>query len=783
MKKRYWNFVKALPGLWRSLSWRLRVAALLGSGALIIPSLIYFGREPLLVSKELSRAVYDSQGRILRIELSPDDKFRLRAPLKQISPLVIRAFLLQEDQYFFWHPGVNPLSVLRAVYHTYLRRDRTIGGSTISMQLARLKWRLHTRNPAGKSLQILRSLQLELLYTKNEILEAYLNLIPLGRNVEGIRSAALLYFDKEPKHLTLDEALALAVIPKSPARRTPGDRENRALLAARSRLFRRWSARYPERIKSNAGRIDAGFHLPFHAPHLSDYMLSKSTVETEIHTTLNIELQRVVRRQIAAYVESRRSEGINNAAALLLDYRTMEAKAIVGSADYARDLIQGQVDGTRAKRSPGSTLKPFIYALAFDQGLLHPRSMLKDAPMSFGAFTPQNYDRGFSGPIQVTEALNRSRNIPALETATHLKDPDLYDFLQQAEISDLRERDYYRLALVLGGAEVTMVELSQLYAMLANGGNFRRLKYRQQEAGPPPRQLLGPEAALLVMKILEKNRRPGGPYQEWASSRGPVHWKTGTSHGYRDGWSVGIFDSYVLAVWIGDFAGRGNPAFTGRRGASPLMFRIIDAIRSRNDHVRLATPNFSSDKVKEVRVCAVSGKLPNPHCKLLRKTLFIPGKSPISICDIHREVLIDARTGLRACGATGEIRVGVYEFWPSDLLALFRQAGIPRQLPPPFGPNCPLNETEGIAPRITSPGKGITYTVRLHGGDPDGIALRAITDGDVRELFWFVDNEYAGRSQPAIPIFWKSRPGDFVIRVVDDHGRTATRNLKVELVE
>lgn len=734
-----------------------------------------------------SQVIYDSEGRLLRLNLAADDRYRLRVPLRRVAPVLQKATLLYEDRYFYQHSGINPVALFKAAWTTYLQGSARVGASTITMQLARLRFGLQTQNIPGKLQQIYRALQLELHYSKDEILEAYFNLAPYGGNIEGIAAASLIYFNKNTDRLSLHEAVTLAVIPQSPAYRSL-DRgsNNPGLLRARDELIQRWAESYEldarqRELLQQPLQAHKRNEMPFHAPHFVEAMLQQSR-EQDNHSSLDLGLQQLMERNIKQYIERHRSQGIYNATAMLVDYRDMSIKAMVGSADYFNPQIHGQVNGTAARRSPGSTLKPFIYALGMQQGLIHTHSMLKDAPSSFGAYNPENYDRDFSGPISVTEALVKSRNIPAVSIAAKLGEPDLYDFLQQAHINLPEDKKHYGLSLVLGGAEVSMQSLVRLYAMLANKGVLQPLRWDNQERYIEREPLLSPEASYLTLKMLGENGRPQQSYADsWISNSIPVYWKTGTSYGFRDAWSVGVFGPYVMAVWVGNFPGDGNPALVGRKIAGPLFFKMIDAIRTRDPEVnqfRIYRP----DTVKQVRVCAQSGDIATAYCPVTVKAGFIPGVSPIRKDQVHRLIHIDQRTGLRACREGKETRAKVYEFWSSDLLAVFKKAGIARRLPPPYPPECnkASYHVEGIKPRITSPLDNVSYIHRRN-REEQSIAFSAITDADVRKLYWFVNESYLGSSEAGVPFYWSSRPGRYQVRVIDDHGRGDVRRMRVEV--
>ena len=416
-------------------------------------------KPPLLDGISFSQCVRDRNGKLLRVTLSADQKFRIWTPLEKISPDLIDATLRYEDKYYARHPGVNPIALARGAAELLRLHRATTGGSTITMQLARLRFHLHTRTISGKLEQIMRALELERHYSKNQILEAYLNLAPYGRNIEGIGAASEIYFDKPASKLSRPEAIALSVIPQSPSRRAlHTDRDNHSVNLAQTSWYDRNEQRRPpgRRFDSTAGSRRPEFSMrefrprmqterKFIAPHFVQEVLETSHGRDEIVTTLDLEKQQAIERRVTDYVANNRNRGIENAAVFLVDTRTMDVVAQIGSADFYKADINGQVDGTRSPRSPGSTLKPFVYALALEQGLIHPLSILADAPRSFGEYNPENFDREFLGPIRACDALARSRNVPAVELASHLAHPTLYEFLSTADVRLPKAESFYGL--------------------------------------------------------------------------------------------------------------------------------------------------------------------------------------------------------------------------------------------------------------------------------------------------------------------------------------------------
>jgi penicillin-binding protein 1C len=757
---------------------RKRLRQLLLVCALVSAVWLFLPKPPLLDGISFSQIVRDRNGKLLRVALSSDQKFRIWTPLPKISPDLISAILRYEDKYYSKHPGVNPIALARCAINLARFHRATAGGSTITMQVARLRFHLHTRSISGKLEQIVRALELERHYSKDEILEAYLNLAPYGRNIEGIGAASLIYFDKPATQLSGPESVALSVIPQSPSRRALfTERDNRSVNQAQSNWY--------DRTQNNIGDLSGrDFRARVQrdrkllAPHFVQQILETSHGRDEIVTTLDFERQQAIERRIADYVAWSRNRGIENAAALLIDTRTMDVLAQVGSADFEKIDINGQVDGTRMSRSPGSTLKPFVYALALEQGLIHPLSILADAPRSFGDYNPENFDREFLGPIRACDALARSRNIPAVELTSHLAHPTLYQFLKKSGVPLPKAESFYGLALPLGGAEISMQDLVRLYAALANNGELQPLRYTRSEnltvlnGQVSGKRILSGESAFLTLEMLGNVPRPEMNCADGVRSA-PVYWKTGTSHGFRDAWSIAVFDHYVLGVWVGNFDGRGNPTLVGRTAAAPLLFQIIDSVRATWPEPN--TPHLPPPgaNLKRVEFCALSGDLPNEHCTQHVEGWFMPGVSPIKTCEVHREVLVDRASGLRVPidDGTRELRREVYEFWPGDILKVFEQAGIPRKTPPPFLPETgsELAGRTGHSPRIISPaGKEILLA------SAKTVPLRAKVDGDVQKIYWFAGKKFIGQAGPNEFVGWDANAGDYEITALDDHGRAAS---------
>ena len=741
---------------------------------------------PLYPQYQQSGAYFAADGTLLSLRLAADQRYRLKVPLTDIAPSLQQATLLYEDRRFYQHPGLDLPAIGRAFWQGVIKGGRRQGASTLSMQLARLRFDLNTSHFGGKLQQLLLALYLEWHYSKDEILEAYFNYAPYGGNIEGVAAASLIYFGKEAKDLTVQQALALSVIPQNPNVRSPLSKNGaQQLELARQRLLALWLQHYPKQ-QASAARLALPLtflhrtDLPFSAPHFVNQLQAKGLQQGRFYTSLQAEIQQAMQRQLSSYLRQHSDKGFNNASALLIKRSTMQVMAWLGSADFNNTAIAGQVDGVTAPRSPGSALKPFVYALALQQGLIHPLSLLNDLPRRFGSFNPENFDRQFAGPVTATEALINSRNLPAVQLQAGLTAPDFYHWLSSAGVPLPHSADYYGLALVLGGMELSMQQLVQLYAMLGNGGNWQELQWFADTKVQQARPVLTPEAAFLTLDMLRQHPKPQSVLLQQLTDTVPVAWKTGTSYAFRDAWAIALRGDYVLAVWLGNFDGSSNPNFIGRSAAGPLLFELLALLPQQTEaETALFTPAAELN-VKKVALCSRSGDLPNKYCPHTREGWFIPGVSPIRMSDVHRAVPVYRATGLRACQhQPPQTELKVYEFWPSDIAAAFSQAGMILSSAPPYQQSCsgvPMLSVQ--APQIRSPQPSLVYQLGKTLQQRQ-IALQASFDGAVTKAHWFIDNRYLGAVTPGETLLWQGEAGTFQLRVVDDLGGVASISLQL----
>lgn len=563
-KARRWARLKAMAAILAAVT----VLAIVGFAGWVIS----LGRLPLEKAREVSTTTVDRNGKLLRAYAMADGRWRLPVDAKaNVDPTYVKLLLAFEDQRFYLHHGVDPLALGRAAFQLATRGHIVSGGSTITMQLARLMEPRRQRSVYAKLRQIVRAIEIEQQMSKDEILNLYLALAPFGGNLEGIRAATLGYFGKEPKRLSLAEAALLVALPQSPETRRL-DRYPLAARAARDRVLERMVEEHritaDDAVQAKAVPVPKlRKPMPILAPHASDQAVAIIKDAPVIRLTLDSSLQKVLEplaRDRALALGPNISVGI-----IAIDNASGDVIAHVGSADYFDESRAGQVDMTRAVRSPGSTLKPFIYGLAFEDGFVHPESLIEDRPIRFGSYAPENFDLTYQGTVPVKHALQLSLNVPAIALLDRVGTSRLASRIRQAGANlVLPKEEAPGLAMGLGGVGVTLQDLAQLYAGLARLGNTRPLR----EIVTPSNEerdtlrLLDPVAAWQVGNVLMGTPPP----ENGVHNR--IAFKTGTSYGYRDAWSVGFDGRITIGVWVGRPDGAPVPGLIGRAAAAPILF-------------------------------------------------------------------------------------------------------------------------------------------------------------------------------------------------------------------
>ncbi|WP_310396254.1 penicillin-binding protein 1C [Hymenobacter sp.] len=765
---------------------------------------------PLPPAPRYSPIVLAADGTVLHAYLNPTQKWRMKTELRDITPALRTTIIEKEDRWFYWHFGVNPLALVQAAGRNLWGTGRTTGASTITMQVARLL-EPKERTFGNKLLEMLRATQLELHYSKAEILQLYLNLVPYGGNVEGVKSAALLYFQQPPDYLSLAQTVTLAIIPNRPRGLVLG-RNNAAVRRERNRWLRQFQRRhlFPDQDIADAlaEPLDVRRHAaPALAPHLARRLVTQFPGRAIIRSTLRRGPQAQAEDLTRNYVRRLRGLGISQAAVLVVNNRTRAVEAYVGSADFQDAAGAGQVDGVRAVRSPGSTLKPFLYALALDRGLVTPKLKLPDVPTNFSGFRPENFDKSCAGEVTVERALTYSLNIPAVRVLAEVGVSQFTDKLRAAGFRSVaRAAPQLGLSTVLGGCGTTLEELTGLYAALADGGRYaplsliknEELKIKNESRAVVIKKsntggkifnssflifnsLFSPAAAFLITDMLAQRARPDLPMGYEGSRHLPkIAWKTGTSYGRRDAWSIGYNRDYTIGVWVGNFSGQGSPALTGADVASPLLFDLFNAL-AYNSPNRWAPPPASLDFRL---VCAETGLVPGEHCPNQLIDYYLPGTSSARRCEHQREALVSADGAVaycRACVPAAGFRRQLFPNPLPEVLAFRETQGLPTTRLPAHNPACRLvrgrDDGAGPALAITSPLDHAEYV--LDRGEQQQLLLSCAAGSEVRQVFWYVNDRFLRVAAATERVFFRPPRGSVKISCADDHGRNVDIQLQV----
>ncbi|MDG1280499.1 MAG: penicillin-binding protein 1C [Pseudorhodobacter sp.] len=527
---------------------------------------------PLAV--ETSVEVLDRDGKLLRAYTVADGRWRMAVPPEGVDPRFIDMLLAYEDKRFRTHSGVDPWALLRAGVQAVASGRVVSGGSTLTMQVARLLEESGTGRLSGKLRQIRVALALERQLGKAEILQLYLHIAPYGGNLEGVRAASLAYFGKEPRRLTPAQSALLVALPQAPEGRRP-DRHVGAATAARGQVLTRAVGAgiiAPEQAEAALREAVPALRraFPALAPHLADRVLAQDREARQHRLTIDAGLQRRM-ETLAAEAVAAQGDRLQ-VAIVVADHRSGEVLASVGSAGYEGGARQGFVDMTRAVRSPGSVLKPLVYGLAFDEGLAHPETLIDDRPSDFGGYAPQNFDKQFRGSLRVREALQLSLNIPVVALTEALGPARLLVALRQAGVSAQVPGGQPGLAISLGGLGVTLEDMVQLYAALARGGVALPLRVSGSRAGEAGR-VLSEVAAWQLGDILAGMPPPSG------APANRLAYKTGTSYGHRDAWAIGFDGAHVIGVWMGRADGTPVPGAFGADLAAPVLFQAFGRLK------------------------------------------------------------------------------------------------------------------------------------------------------------------------------------------------------------
>ena len=703
--------------------------------------------------------------------------WRHTVALDEVSPLYLEALVTFEDRSFWWHPGVNPLALARAAWQWVSAGHIVSGGSTLTMQVARIIDPTPRTIP-GKLRQILRALQLELHYSKREILTMYVNYAPMGGVLEGVESASRAYLGKPSRRLTHADAAMLTVLPQSPSLLRP-DRYPARARAARDKVLKRMEAHWGKETTDDALLETVYAHAvrePLIAPLLAQRLRPLMKTRTRIDTTIDANIQSTVEMLLAD-----RARGLPSRvslAALVVDNQTMNVLAYAGSADFGDDQRFAHVDMVRASRSPGSTLKPFLYGFALDEGLIHSESLLADAPQSFSGYQPGNFQQSFHGAVSVSEALVKSLNVPAVEVLERLEPNRFVAQLRRGGLKlDMPRGATPNLSVILGGAGTSLESLVGAYSSFARNGLAGKPRLLPEQPLEETR-MMSEGAAFIVRDILESGGPVGRATESGANSRSGIAWKTGTSFGFRDAWAVGVSEHYTIGIWVGRPDGTPNPGFFGANVAAPLLVDIHSALPQASADA--AVQRKPPEGVTQARICWPLGLRTDDanasYCHQQRTAWILNGLAPATFPDRLRSgdprisYLIDVKSGKRVlpeCAKNTTHRIDTAR-WPAVLEPWLDEGIKNKALPPVWDAACAARQRPEAEIRIAGLTDGAILT---KAGSQEVLLVRLDARGASGEVIWMVNGKVVVRNQASAGLVHAIRePGRYDVTLLDDHG-------------
>jgi penicillin-binding protein 1C len=756
----------------------------------------------VLFDRPYAARLLDRDGVLLGARVAEDGQWRFQPSERPLPPRLVRALVMFEDQRFWSHGGVDLIAVLRALKSNLLHQRVVSGASTLSMQVMRLALRRKDRSLSTKLYEAWLTLGLERRYSKEQILRLYMAHAPFGGNVVGLEAAAWRYFGRSPEELTWAEGAMLAVLPNQPGMMHL-KRNRSALKLKRDQLL-------DELLdQGELTELDAQLaraeplptlqsKMPHEALHFFDTAraaLRKAGERTpNITTSLHAPLQRALNRVAERYAERLAQQGIHNLALVVLNNHTLLPEAYIGNVPSLKARQAPHLDLVQRARSTGSTLKPLLFAGMLDAGDIVPSSLIPDVPTRFHHFKPLNADRAYRGAVSAEEALIKSLNVPAVRMLRRYGVPLFYRLLTQLGLSTLtREASEYGAALIIGGAEGELWELTRAYALLAHHllypseAERAHAQKRGREGLTPMKNFmehplfsaslpLSRGATWLTFQVLTQVTRPR-TFQHGALGERPIAWKTGTSQGHRDGWSIGLTPSYTVGVWIGNAHGGGRPGLTGSRAAAPLLFEVFSHLERRSQGGEIVWFERPDEALEQVKICDKSGYLPAEGCPE-RSTLKPKGAPFVTQDHFYQRLHLD-ESGLRvtsACVPITELRQEARFILPPSLALYYQQHNAYTPLPP-YKEGCepPYAQSESL--EVVTPHEGADlYLPRLLDGSLSSLVLKARTARTGEALYWHLDGEYLGLTRDFHELSCSPEPGKHTLVVVSEHGERLTRH-------
>ena len=751
-----------------------------------------------------SYVIEDKDGNLLNATIAADGQWRFPYN-KNVPKKFIDCITTFEDKRFFKHPGVDPVAIGRAIIKNVKNKGVVQGGSTITMQVIRLSKKDDKRSIWNKLKESILAVRLELSYSKKNIIALYASNAPFGSNIVGLDAAAWRYYGRSADKLSWGEMAALAVLPNAPALVHPGKNRDVLLKKRNTLLDNLQHAGKIDKASAELAKLeplpDEPYRLPQNASHLLQRFIKDNKTwkqETKIKTTLDGNMQKNISVILQQHQSVLKGNGINNVCALVLDVETGNTLAYVGNIkDASNKEMEADVDVIAAPRSPGSALKPILYASMLSDGLILPNSIIPDIPTQIGSYAPKNFDLSYDGGVPANRALSRSLNVPAVKMLQQYKYQRFYETLQQCGITTLNNNaDFYGLSLILGGCEVTMWDLAGVYAGMArtlnhqtknhgklDANDFHPPNYTSSHIQPTNEQRttnnipLDATSIYFAFQAMQDVMRPGeeGLWQQFSSSQ-KIAWKTGTSFGFRDGWAIGLTPKNVVAVWVGNTDGEGRPGLIGVQTAAPILFDIFRLLPN-NKWFEKPKYNFSY-----VPVCRQSGYRTNIDCPEVDTLFMPPNGTKVALCPYHKIIHLDAKGNFRVtedCETPSNMQHKSWFILSPAMEFYYKQRNADYKTIPAFKPGCTFAETGKLIEIIYPQPNAKIYVPLEINGERGKTVFTAAHRRAGAKIFWSLDDEFLGTTQNFHQIGLNPLPGKHVITLVDENGISVSRQFEI----
>ena len=746
-----------------------------------------------LFKSPTSFVIEASNGNLLSAAIASDGQWRF--PVADSVPVKFKDCIIAfEDKRFYQHFGIDFLAMSRAMKQNFKAKGVVSGGSTLSMQVIRLA-RKQDRTIWQKLLEIILAIRLELKYSKEEIIGLYAANAPFGSNVVGLEAASWRYYGRDAKTLSWGEMATLAVLPNSPSLVHPGKNASKLIKKRNDLLDKLVKLKYIDQTTANLAKLEPvpgkPMPLPQNAPHLLNrFKAERKSLEinsTRITSTLDENIQLKVNAILKRYNNRYRANDINNISALVLDARTDHVVSYVGNIYQPENAdLQSHVDMIKAPRSPGSTLKPFLYASMMNDGFILPHTLIPDIPTQIAGYSPQNYDLGYDGAIAADKALSRSLNIPAVKMLQQYKYERFYDKLKKIGISSLNQpADHYGLSLILGGSEVTMWDLANTYMGMVrtlnhfntykglyNPDDYRQASYinsnKKDEKDYRLNSFLDHGSIWATFNAMEEVMRPGdeGLWEQFSSSQ-RVAWKTGTSFGFRDAWAVGLTPNYVVCVWVGNADGEGRPGLVGIEAAAPVLF---DIFRLLPNGKWFETP---LTKLKKLKICKQSGYKAGEYCEQVAEELVPVAGEKTAVCPFHKLIHLDKTGAFRVTDQCESVSNMQHKSWfilPPAMEYYYKIKNSDYKMLPPFKDGCNNLGGNSVMEIIYPKNNAIVYIPLELDGTRGKIVVNAAHRNPHSKIYWHIDNEYVATTTNFHQLAISPPPGKHTLTLVDENG-------------